>query len=96
MAIATSHHGQNQSINESNRKHQRIERQFTSDQIAALEIEFIYAKYMTRHGRIRIARKLGLNERQVKIWFFSRRKKWQNESRISNHPHGYLNVNTTN
>ncbi|CAF1431428.1 unnamed protein product [Adineta steineri] len=88
MAIATSHHGQNQSINETNRKHQRIERQFTSDQIAALEIEFFYAKYMTRHGRIRIARKLGLNERQVKIWFSSRRKKWKNEFRMGNHPHG--------
>ncbi|CAF0713477.1 unnamed protein product [Adineta steineri] len=91
MALAMPHHGQIQAMNKSNRRHQRIEREFTSDQIAELENEFSRYKYLTNRECFKLAHRSGLNEQQVTIWFSSRRKKWLIDNTI-----GYLYANPMN
>ncbi|CAF4100538.1 unnamed protein product [Adineta steineri] len=82
MATVTSNDEQNQPTNESKIKHQRCRRTFTFYQIVELEKVFSYTKYPTNRERCELARRSGLNERQVRIWFLNRRMKWVKENTI--------------
>ncbi|XP_069187277.1 homeobox protein engrailed-1-B [Procambarus clarkii] len=48
---------------------------FTSEQLAKLKKEFEDNKYLTEKRRQDLARELGLNESQIKIWFQNKRAK---------------------
>ncbi|XP_018007276.1 ras guanine nucleotide exchange factor B-like [Hyalella azteca] len=48
---------------------------FSSDQLARLKKEFEDSKYLTEKRRQDLARELGLNESQIKIWFQNKRAK---------------------
>lgn len=57
----------------------RIRTAFTGEQLLYLESVFQHTKYITRIKRIEISAKLGLAEKQVKIWFQNRRVKYKKE-----------------
>ncbi|CAK9303406.1 unnamed protein product [Gordionus sp. m RMFG-2023] len=48
---------------------------FTNEQLARLKREFLDNRYLTEQRRQNLARDLGLNESQIKIWFQNKRAK---------------------
>lgn len=61
-------------INRYNKRRRTI---FTSTQLERLEYEFQQQQYIVGQERRLLARQLGLNEIQVKVWFQNRRIKWR-------------------
>ncbi|XP_076030948.1 uncharacterized protein LOC143019140 [Oratosquilla oratoria] len=60
---------------ERNPEEKRPRTAFTSEQLARLKQEFEENKYLTEKRRQDLARDLGLNESQIKIWFQNKRAK---------------------
>lgn len=50
---------------------------FTTSQLERLEYEFQHQQYIVGQERRYLAKQLGLNEIQVKVWFQNRRIKWR-------------------
>lgn len=52
---------------------------YTSEQLIELEKEFLLGRYLCRSRRIKIAKRLKLLEKQVKVWFQNHRMKYKKE-----------------
>lgn len=59
---------------------------FTTSQLERLEYEFQHQQYIVGQERRYLAKQLGLNEIQVKVWFQNRRIKWRKFT------HGNINM----
>ena len=57
-----------------------MRKHYTANQIHYLEMVFTGKKYISITDRVKIARKIGVTERQVKTWFQNRRTKLKNEN----------------
>ncbi|KAF7275326.1 hypothetical protein GWI33_011863, partial [Rhynchophorus ferrugineus] len=55
-------------------------RVYSSYQISELEKVFESERFIPRHRRVDIARRLGLNEYQVNAWFYNKRKRHRNKT----------------
>nr|CAB3225076.1 homeobox protein not2 [Phallusia mammillata] len=64
-------------------KNKRNRTVFTAEQLQSLESEFEKQHYMVGSERYFLARRLGLNEAQVKVWFQNRRIKWRKQKNQS-------------
>ncbi|XP_011695956.1 PREDICTED: homeobox protein Hox-A7-like [Wasmannia auropunctata] len=70
--------------NQGNGTEQKRTRQtYTRQQIFELEKEFCSNKYLTRQQRLKLAKRIYLTERQIKIWFQNRRMKEKKETCVS-------------
>ncbi|XP_069186957.1 homeobox protein E60-like [Procambarus clarkii] len=59
---------------------------FTSEQLARLKKEFQENRYLTEKRRQDLARDLGLNESQIKIWFQNKRAKIKKQAKGQANP----------
>ncbi|CAL4060291.1 unnamed protein product, partial [Meganyctiphanes norvegica] len=59
---------------------------FTSEQLARLKKEFQENRYLTEKRRQDLARDLGLNESQIKIWFQNKRAKIKKQTSSNKNP----------
>ncbi|NP_571120.2 homeobox protein engrailed-1a [Danio rerio] len=57
---------------------------FTAEQLQRLKAEFQTSRYITEQRRQALARELGLNESQIKIWFQNKRAKIKKSSGFKN------------
>ncbi|CAF0779302.1 unnamed protein product [Adineta steineri] len=64
---------------EFNSEYKRPRAPYTRHQLLELEKEFHYNRYLSRWRRIEISDRIALTDRQIKIWFQSRRYKWKHD-----------------
>ncbi|CAD6191005.1 unnamed protein product [Caenorhabditis auriculariae] len=62
---------------DSRKKKKKARTTFSGQQVYELEKQFETKKYLSSAERSELARRLGVTETQVKIWFQNRRTKWK-------------------
>jgi len=71
---------------------QRCERQrtvFSQQQLAGLELEFARSNFVDMDRIMQLSAKLGLTEKQIKIWFQNRRMKLKRDEKEKQDKHRY-------
>ena len=65
--------------------HSRNRTTYSSEQLQTLESVFSEKKYVNFQDRLRIAREVGVTEKQIKMWFQNRRTKMKKEASRERH-----------
>jgi len=68
----------------SSKEDKRPRTAFSAEQLQRLKAEFQASRYLTEQRRQGLARELGLNESQIKIWFQNKRAKIKKASGTKN------------
>ncbi|KAK4268912.1 hypothetical protein QN277_022139 [Acacia crassicarpa] len=76
------------------RKANKIQRRFSDDQIRSLESMFETESRLEPRKKVQLARELGLQPRQVAIWFQNKRARWK--SKQIERDYSILRANYTN
>ncbi|KAJ0779464.1 putative transcription factor homeobox-WOX family [Helianthus annuus] len=63
----------------SNNNNKKIQRRFTNQQIKSLETIFQFESKLEPRKKLQVAKDLGLQPRQVAIWFQNKRARWKSK-----------------
>jgi homeobox-leucine zipper protein len=67
------------SVTTSRKKKNKIKRRFSDEQIKSLETMFESETRLEPRNKMQLARELGLQPRQVAIWFQNKRARWKSK-----------------
>ncbi|XP_076938036.1 homeobox-leucine zipper protein ATHB-7-like [Bidens hawaiensis] len=65
--------------NDDNNSNNKIQRRFTNQQIKSLETIFQFESKLEPRKKLQVAKDLGLQPRQVAIWFQNKRARWKSK-----------------
>ncbi|KAK1408800.1 hypothetical protein QVD17_40856 [Tagetes erecta] len=77
--FSTFFHTLSNNKNNHNHNNNKIQRRFTNQQIKSLETIFQFESKLEPRKKLQVAKDLGLQPRQVAIWFQNKRARWKSK-----------------